>query len=172
MSVFLGKQLAPAFENPRACGKGSHPTPSGGGAAHENCAAKFSCEQYLETQSGGGGIAFGYAEVRCARIEMAREARSCVRTQEPAARVLIPPPPEATRPARTAQRNFAASNTSKLKAEGVGFEPTVSFPTSVFKTDAIDHSATPPWVAVTHESVRQTISGARQKPHMTDSVGL
>src|ERR1035437_8911597 len=29
-------------------------------------------------------------------------------------------------------------------AEGVGFEPTVSFPTSVFKTDAIDHSATPP----------------------------
>ena len=29
-------------------------------------------------------------------------------------------------------------------AEGVGFEPTVGFPTSVFKTDAIDHSATPP----------------------------
>jgi len=29
-------------------------------------------------------------------------------------------------------------------AEGVGFEPTVGCPTSVFKTDAIDHSATPP----------------------------
>ncbi len=29
-------------------------------------------------------------------------------------------------------------------AERVGFEPTVGFPTSVFKTDAIDHSATSP----------------------------
>ena len=29
-------------------------------------------------------------------------------------------------------------------AEGVGFEPTVPFSTSVFKTDAIDHSTTPP----------------------------
>ena len=34
-------------------------------------------------------------------------------------------------------------------AEGVGFEPTVSCPTSVFKTDAIDHSATPPEVRMT-----------------------
>jgi len=34
-------------------------------------------------------------------------------------------------------------------AEGVGIEPTVSFPTSVFKTDAIDHSATPPGVLQT-----------------------
>jgi hypothetical protein len=33
---------------------------------------------------------------------------------------------------------------SKRMAEGVGFEPTVGCPTSVFKTDAIDHSATPP----------------------------
>ncbi len=29
-------------------------------------------------------------------------------------------------------------------AEGVGFEPTVGFPTPVFKTGAIDHSTTPP----------------------------
>jgi hypothetical protein len=29
-------------------------------------------------------------------------------------------------------------------AEGVGFEPTVGCPTPVFKTGAIDHSATPP----------------------------
>ncbi len=29
-------------------------------------------------------------------------------------------------------------------AEGVGFEPTDGCPSSVFKTDAIDHSATPP----------------------------
>ena len=29
-------------------------------------------------------------------------------------------------------------------AEGVGFEPTVGCPTSVFKTDAFVHSATPP----------------------------
>ena len=29
-------------------------------------------------------------------------------------------------------------------AEGVGFEPTVGCPTAVFKTAAIDHSATPP----------------------------
>ena len=29
-------------------------------------------------------------------------------------------------------------------AEGVGFEPTVSCPTPVFKTGAFDHSATPP----------------------------
>ena len=33
-----------------------------------------------------------------------------------------------------------------IEAEGVGFEPTVSCPTSVFKTDAIDHSATPPLI--------------------------
>ena len=31
-------------------------------------------------------------------------------------------------------------------AEGVGFEPTVGFPTPVFKTGAIDHSATPPLI--------------------------
>ena len=30
-------------------------------------------------------------------------------------------------------------------AERVGFEPTVACATSVFKTDAIDHSATSPW---------------------------
>ncbi len=29
-------------------------------------------------------------------------------------------------------------------AEGVGFEPTDSFPSPVFKTGAIDHSTTPP----------------------------
>ena len=29
-------------------------------------------------------------------------------------------------------------------AEGVGFEPTVTFATPVFKTGAFDHSATPP----------------------------
>ena len=29
-------------------------------------------------------------------------------------------------------------------AEGVGFEPTVGFPTPVFKTGALDHSTTPP----------------------------
>ena len=32
----------------------------------------------------------------------------------------------------------------KWMAERVGFEPTVAFTTSVFKTDAIDHSATSP----------------------------
>jgi hypothetical protein len=31
-------------------------------------------------------------------------------------------------------------------AEGVGFEPTVGCPTPVFKTGAIDHSATPPLI--------------------------
>ena len=42
-------------------------------------------------------------------------------------------------------------------AEGVGFEPTVPFSTSVFKTDAIDHSTTPPgsslyagWPSIAH----------------------
>ena len=33
-------------------------------------------------------------------------------------------------------------------AEGVGFEPTVTCATSVFKTGAFDHSATPPLVAI------------------------
>ena len=32
----------------------------------------------------------------------------------------------------------------EIMAEGVGFEPTVAFTTSVFKTGAFDHSATPP----------------------------
>ena len=34
--------------------------------------------------------------------------------------------------------------TNDQMAEGVGFEPTVSCPTPVFKTGAFDHSATPP----------------------------
>ena len=33
----------------------------------------------------------------------------------------------------------------RLMAEGVGFEPTVSRPTSVFKTGAFVRSAIPPW---------------------------
>jgi hypothetical protein len=33
-------------------------------------------------------------------------------------------------------------------AEEVGFEPTVGCPTTVFKTAAIGHSATLPWVVI------------------------
>ena len=33
-------------------------------------------------------------------------------------------------------------------AEAVGFEPTVSCPTAVFKTAALNHSATLPWRAL------------------------
>ncbi len=36
------------------------------------------------------------------------------------------------------------STTSTPLAEGVGFEPTVPFGTTVFKTAALDHSAIPP----------------------------
>ncbi len=32
-----------------------------------------------------------------------------------------------------------------MSAEGVGFEPTVPFGTTVFKTVAFNHSATPPF---------------------------
>jgi len=39
-------------------------------------------------------------------------------------------------------------------AEGVGFEPTVGCPTSVFKTDAIDHSATLPRFVVWGVGIR------------------
>ena len=42
----------------------------------------------------------------------------------------------------------AQSVTTDRMAERVGFEPTVGFPTSVFKTDAIDHSATSPCLLV------------------------
>ena len=35
-------------------------------------------------------------------------------------------------------------------AEGVGFEPTVGFPTAVFKTAAINRSTTPPWMMLQH----------------------
>ncbi len=38
----------------------------------------------------------------------------------------------------------ATRSTLKLLAEGVGFEPTVGYPTAVFKTAAFVHSATPP----------------------------
>lgn len=39
---------------------------------------------------------------------------------------------------------FAEGLVSKMKAEGQGFEPWIGFPMSVFKTDAIGRSATPP----------------------------
>jgi hypothetical protein len=38
------------------------------------------------------------------------------------------------------------------QAEGEGFEPTVSFPTLVFKTSALSHSAIPPWARFYHIS--------------------
>ena len=37
-------------------------------------------------------------------------------------------------------------------AEGVGFEPTVGFPTAVFKTAAINRSTTPPWMMLWHRT--------------------
>jgi hypothetical protein len=48
-------------------------------------------------------------------------------------------------------------------AEGVGFEPTVGCPTSVFKTDAIDHSATPPSVTCAG-GYGGGVSGIQAKP--------
>ena len=48
-------------------------------------------------------------------------------------------------------------------AEGVGFEPTVGFPTSVFKTDAIDHSATPP-VRVADGDLQRLGQSFKQNP--------
>ena len=45
-------------------------------------------------------------------------------------------------------------------AERVGFEPTVAFTTSVFKTDAIDHSATSPRCVV--RGVHEAITGGNQ----------
>ena len=39
-------------------------------------------------------------------------------------------------------------------AEGVGFEPTVSRPTSVFKTGAFVRSAIPPWKILVEKRLR------------------
>ena len=46
------------------------------------------------------------------------------------------------------QRKTQEWSQNDQMAERVGFEPTVGFPTSVFKTDAIDHSATSPCLLV------------------------
>ena len=42
------------------------------------------------------------------------------------------------------------------EAEGVGFEPTVPYGTTVFKTAAIDHSATPPGPQIYEELQDET----------------
>lgn len=42
------------------------------------------------------------------------------------------------------KQNPGVLDESLKLAEGVGFEPTVSCPTPVFKTGALNHSATPP----------------------------
>ena len=48
-------------------------------------------------------------------------------------------------------------------AEGVGFEPTVGYPTPVFKTGAFDHSATPPGISASRREDGETLSGEQEK---------
>ncbi len=68
----------------------------------------------------------------------------CVQTHGPLGCVLIPP--SRWRGKVSLQSSYTLDMMLCVKmAERVGFEPTVACATSVFKTDAIDHSATSPW---------------------------
>ncbi len=46
----------------------------------------------------------------------------------------------------TCEVSFSQGHLTQLKAEAEGFEPPEPFSSTVFKTAAIDHSATPPKV--------------------------
>ena len=48
-------------------------------------------------------------------------------------------------------------------AEEVGFEPTVGFPTPVFKTGAFDHSATPPVFSASSGEDGETFCRGQEK---------
>ena len=56
-------------------------------------------------------------------------------------------------------------------AERVGFEPTVTFATPVFKTGAFDHSATSPGSTRSMPGVRMTESTCDVVPVLTSSEG-